>query len=235
MSSTRLPGKIMLNLHGKTVLQHVIERVSASMHIDKVVVATTDFSVDDTIIEECERLGIDTFRGSSEDVLSRYYGCARQYGADTVIRITSDCPVIDPILLDAMVEYFHSNDFDYVSNTIERTFPRGLDAEIFTFKALEKAFNEATEPFEKEHVTPYIHLSHPEKFSLGSYTNNQNNSQYRLTLDTQDDWTLIKKIYDSLYHKGEIFSYDQVITLLKEQPDLANINAHIEQKKINNA
>lgn len=236
MGSTRLPGKVMKKLCGKTILQHVVERVNACSLLDEVVVATTTSSADDKIVAESEKCGAKWFRGSEEDVLARYYLAAGEYGADIVVRITSDCPLFDPQLLGKMIEHFNRErnkgvNIDYLSNSLLRTFPRGLDAEVFTFKALETAFQKANKSSEREHVTPYIY-HHPELFSLKAYKNKENWSAYRWTLDTKEDFRLIKEIYKALYVDEHIILTDEIIELMRNRPELVKINAHVEQKKL---
>ena len=229
--STRLPNKIFKELSGRPVLWHVIERLKHSKLIDEIIIATTDLSDDDAVEKFCIENDIKFYRGSSDNVLSRYYNAAKKSGAGTVIRITSDCPVIDPALIDDMISMYQQSGVDYLSNSIERTFPRGLDAEIFSFKALEKAFNNAGKQYELEHVTPYIY-QHPEAFSLKSYVNGTDYSFHRWTLDTDEDFNLITEIYKSLYKEGEIFYWEEVLKLFQLRPELIEINKHIEQKKL---
>jgi len=236
MGSTRLPGKVMKTLFGKTVLAHVVERVKACGLIDLVVVATTTSSMDEAIRDEAGRLGAGCFRGSELDVLDRYYRAAKEYGADTVIRITSDCPLMDPELLCGMVERFNrmrdeGTRVDYLSNVRTRTYPRGLDVEVFTFHALERAYKEAGKEYEREHVTPYIN-THPEIFSLHEVKSDEDFSGYRWTLDTEDDFRLIEEIYKALYVEGRIFRTDEALALMKRRPELRELNAHVEQKKL---
>jgi len=214
MGSTRLPGKVMKDLCGKTVLAHVIERVRVGC--DNIVIATTEN-------------GAEVFRGSEDDVLSRYYLAAKAAKADLVVRVTSDCPLYDGKLLADMLKYYKGE--DYLSNTIERRFPRGLDTEIFTFAALEKAHRMANEQYQREHVTPYIYQN-PEKFKIRLFKRQPNLSDMRWTLDTEEDWQMILAVYNHLY-KGRIFSTVEVVKFLAKHPEIAKINAHIEQKKLN--
>lgn len=234
--STRLPNKIFKTLSGKPVLWHVVNRVSQSNLISKIVIATTTLPEDNAVEKFCLDNNVSFYRGSSEDVLSRYYEAAKNFDADIIIRITSDCPVIDPRILDSLIEDFLEENLktklDYLSNTLVRTFPRGLDAEVFTIDALEKSFLNAVKNYEREHVTPYIY-QHPEYFALKNYLNDRDYSQHRWTLDTEEDYSLLKKIYDSLYAEGKIFLFDDVIKLFEKNPDLININKDIEQKKLN--
>jgi spore coat polysaccharide biosynthesis protein SpsF len=233
MGSTRLPGKIMKQLCGKTVLSHVISRVKACLLVDEVVVATTKSLADDVIVIESEKCCIHCFRGSEDDVLERYYLAAKEYQADVIIRITSDCPLFDSEVLTGMLEYFKTEtedglEIDYLSNCLRRSYPRGLDAEVFTFKVLEKAYQEAQKSYEREHVTPYIY-EHPEIFALYNQSNDEDISNYRWTLDVEEDWRLIEEIYKNLYH-GEIFTTDDVVDFLEENPELLMLNSHVEQK-----
>lgn len=236
MSSTRLPGKVMKTLCGRTVLSHVIGRVKVCALIDEVVVATSTLAADDVIVSEAESCGASSFRGSEDDVLDRYYRAAAEHNAATVVRITSDCPLIDPALLCDMVDRFNGvlrsgGDVDYLSNTLTRSYPRGLDVEVFSFGALEKSHKEATMPHEREHVTPYMH-QHPDIFKLREVLSEKDNSGYRLTLDTPEDFRLIEEIYKVLYREGAIFGTDEVLNLLRARPELPLINAHVEQKKL---
>jgi len=229
--STRLPGKVLKDLCGKPVLQHVVERLKHSLLISEIVIATTDLPEDDIIEKFCIEHSIKYYRGSSENVLSRYYGAAKEYNAETVIRITSDCPVIDPALIDRMIAEYEKSGADYMSNSLIRTYPRGLDAEIFSFAALEKAFNEAVKQYELEHVTPYIY-QHPEKFSLKNYAGSRDYSFHRWTLDTEEDYELILEIYKALYKENELFLWKDILELFELKPELIEINKNIEQKKL---
>lgn len=233
--STRLPGKIFKDLYGKPVLWHVVNRLSHSKLLDKIIVATTILPEDDVVEKFCTENNILFSRGSSEDVLSRYYEAAKKFEAEIVIRITSDCPVIDPQILDTMIEKFtaasKTKNIDYMSNSIQRTFPRGLDVEIFTFDVLEKIFNEAIQTYEREHVTPYIY-QHPEIFKIKNFAGEKDYSFHRWTVDTPADYELIKKIYDELYDPEKIFLFSDILKLFEQQPDLININQHIKQKRL---
>lgn len=235
MGSTRLSGKVMKKLGNKTVLAHVVNRVSMSEKIDKVIVATTKNVEDDTIVKECESIGAYYYRGSQDNVLSRYYEAAKEEKADIVIRVTSDCPLIDPFIIDKMIDYFieekNDSNIDYLSNTLIETFPRGFDVEVFTFKSLEQAYNHATYDYEKEHVTPYIYIN-KDKFKIANYSNDKNYSQYRLTLDTTEDYEVLKKVYDNLYKKDDMFYFDEIISYLENNPEISQINKQIKQKKL---
>jgi spore coat polysaccharide biosynthesis protein SpsF len=234
MNSTRLPGKVMKNLCGHSVLAHVVQRVKECSLLDEIVVATTISAADDAIDSECQKLNVHCFRGSESDVLERYYLAAQEYEARVIIRVTSDCPLFDPMLLHEMLEYFSLQvskklSIDYYSNCLERSYPRGLDAEIFTYQALEKAFLNAEQAYEKEHVTPYIY-QHPEVFALHSKINALDLSFCRWTLDTDEDWKLIREIYNALYIDGELFTTEEVFNLMERRPELPLLNVHVHQK-----
>ncbi|MBI4327439.1 MAG: glycosyltransferase family protein [Chloroflexi bacterium] len=236
MGATRLPGKVLRPLCGQSVLGHVVARVQAARRPDGLLVATTEAAGDDVIAAECVRLGIGCFRGSEQDVLARYQGAARASGAEAIVRITADCPLFDGLLLDQMLAVFlEANQagitVDYLSNVLKRTFPRGLDAEICTSAALERAHREATQLFEREHVTPFLYR-HPELFRLRSFEGATDLSAHRWTLDTPEDWEFIEAVYEALPRGEEMFSTADVLKLLKEKPELTKINAHVEQKKL---
>ena len=180
-------------------------------------------------VAECARLGVGCFRGSEPDVLARYFGAAQARGAEIIVRVTSDCPFFDGALLDEMLARFHATPgLDYLSNVQERRFPRGLDAEVFTFAALARAHREATQPHEREHVTPYFY-QHPERFRLHSFVGTEDWSAHRWTLDTPVDWQFVEAVYAAL---GANFTTADVLNLLKARPELARLNAHVEQKPL---
>lgn len=239
MGSTRLPGKVLRPLCGKTILAHVIDRVRASQALDQIIVATTDRPADDAIAALTPTLGVTLFRGSEDDVLSRYYFAALAAKADTVVRITADCPLFDGVLLHAMIEKYaarhrRGDRLNYLSNTLTRTYPRGLDAEIVDFGALERTQTEATQPFEREHVTPYIY-GHPESFALENFAGTPDLSHHRWTLDTDEDWRLIEAIYTALYRADRLFDTQEILDLLERQPALIALNARIVQKATTHA
>nr|WP_294572350.1 glycosyltransferase family protein [uncultured Romboutsia sp.] len=233
VGSTRLPKKVLKNIDDKSVLNHVVARVNQSKYIDKVVIATTDLEQDYEIVKECEKIGVNYFRGSESDVLSRYYHAAKQNNADIVIRITSDCPLIDPNVIDDIVKFYLDNDYDVVTNAVsdltKRTYPRGLDTEVFSFDKLEQAYNEANEDYHKEHVTPYIYENADKVYY---YMNDIDYSKYRWTLDTEEDFELINRLYNLLYKGKHDFYLNDIVKVMEENKELYKINEHIEQKKI---
>ncbi|AGX44912.1 cytidylyltransferase domain-containing protein [Clostridium saccharobutylicum] len=234
IGSIRLPGKILKKICDKTVLEHGIDRVRRIGNINDIVIATTTLERDNLVVEEAEKLHVKYYRGDEEDVLSRYYYAAKENNADVIVRITSDCPLIDYEVSKKIIQYYISNmdKYDYVSNTIDRTYPRGLDTEVFSFGALEKAFFQASSVIEREHVTPYI-WNNPNMFKLTQYKNDIDYSKLRWTLDTKEDFDLINKIYDALYlKKNNNFNMIDVLKLYDLLPELYTINSEIEQKKI---
>ncbi|SFM89084.1 cytidylyltransferase domain-containing protein [Methanolobus profundi] len=233
IGSTRLPGKVMKTILGKPVILWDIDRISSSMLIDETVIAIP-YGEENDIIESTVRQynnKITVARGSENDVLDRYYKAAVQAKADIIIRITSDCPLIDPTIIDKVIEEFLTNGCDYCSNTLELTYPRGMDTEIFTFKALEKAWKEAKEDYEREHVTPYIR-EHPDIFKQCNVSNEENLSHLRLTLDTPEDFELITEIYCHLHPTKKMFLLKHIQELFNKRPDLIKINEHIMQKAV---
>lgn len=233
MGSTRLPGKVLMKLQGRTVLDHVITRVKQAKLIDEIIVATTTLSEDDVLSEEAKRYGVRVFRGSSDNVLSRYYEAATEAEADVVIRITSDCPLIDPVIIDEVIDFHKKNNYSIVTNAgnvlKQRTYPRGMDVEVFSYKNLELANLNASKTYHFEHVTPYIYESLNNTFY---FSNNIDYSKYRLTLDTFEDFELLTQVYKHLYRKQHDFYLNEIIELLTLRPELNELNNHVEQKKL---
>ncbi|EKS4342911.1 glycosyltransferase family protein [Clostridium botulinum] len=234
VGSTRLPGKVLKKICGKTVLEHDIDRLRRVKNIDEIVIATTTLEKDNEIVKECEILDVKYFRGAEDDVLSRYYYAAKENDADIVVRVTSDCPLIDPEVSENIIQCYIDNKskYDYISNTIDRTYPRGLDTEVFGFKVLEMAFKEAVSLRDKEHVTPYI-WNNPQIFKLAQYKNRKDYSHLRWTLDTEEDFELINKIYNLLYPSmNSKFKFTNILNIYRDYPELYEINKEIIQKHI---
>lgn len=230
MGSTRLPGKVLMDLAGRSVLERVLRRLRRSSRLSEILVATTISGRDELIVRECERLHTPCFRGSEPDVLDRYYRAALVAKADAVVRITSDCPLIDAEVVDETVAKLLAERADYVNNCSPRTFPRGLDTEAFTVAALSQAWEEAYEPHEREHVTPYLY-AHPDIFRLSFFAGVTDYSQYRWTLDTIEDFELLNAIY-SHFEGDDRFSWREVIQLMEREPKLSSLNSHILQKPL---
>lgn len=233
MGSTRLPGKVLKKVLGKPLLEFLIERLHDAKKIDDIVILTTNEPVDDSIVSFCEERNIACLRGSTEDVLDRYYQAAVLRKPDAIVRITADCPLIDPEIVDEVTETFSREypKIDYASNTFNRTFPRGLDVEIFSFESLEKAFYRAIYPEEREHVTVYLYR-HPELFRLKHIVHTPSLGYHRWTVDTAEDFTLIRLILEHLYPTHPQFRLNDILNLLFHYPQWIQLNAHIEQKTL---
>ena len=226
MGSSRLPNKVLMKVNGEqTVLEHVIKQLSFCKSISKIIVATTNLKQDDVIEELIKKLEIDVFRGDSSDVLDRYYQCAKKFNLDNIVRITSDCPLIDPEIVDKVIRKYEIEKFDYVTNTLIRTFPIGLDAEIFSFDVLEKTWKNAILPSEREHVTPFIRNKKMD-FSVGNIEHEEDLSKIRVGLDRKEDYELIKIIVNE-FEKRPILLQD-IIKLFENKPELMRINEHIQ-------
>jgi spore coat polysaccharide biosynthesis protein SpsF len=232
MGSTRLPRKVLKEVLGKSLLEYQIERVKRAKMIDEIIIATTIKEEDNPIVKLCEKLSIPYYRGSEDDVLSRYFEAAKEYKVDVIVRLTSDCPVIDSEVIDKAIRVFLTGEHDYVSNSIERTYPRGMDTEVFSYQGLEEIHQKATKPHEREHVTPYFY-QHSEKFNLKNVFHSEDLSKYRLTVDTKEDLELIQCIIQDLYPNKHNFTLKDIKKSLEANPDLLFINSHVEQKKLN--
>lgn len=231
IGSTRLPAKVVEKIEDRTVLEHVIARTAKIKSVKKVIVATTDKEEDDVLEGIIKNSGADLFRGSEEDVLDRYYQAARLFGLDPVIRITSDCPLLDPGIAEKVVEVYSSlKDCDYASNSHPPTFPDGMDVEIFSFKSLEKSWKEAKLPSEREHVTSYM-AKNPQIFKMLNLANGEDLSNLRMTLDEKEDLTVIKRICKELYKTDHFFSLGDILSLIREKPELMEINRHIKRNE----
>ena len=233
MGASRLPGKVLKSLCGHSVLWHVVDRLKRCKLLDEIIIATTTAEIDSRIAAEAEKAGVKYFRGSEEDVLARYYNAAREHAVDVIVRITSDCPLIDPDVSDLVIKTFFDDECDYANN-IEplRTYPRGFDTEVFSFAALERAHLEARERREREHVTQFMHTTHRDLFRIRHVKNDVDYSRYRWTLDTPEDWELIHAVYHELYGEKPDFRFCDVLDLFEQRPELARVNAHIEQKEL---
>jgi len=230
MGSTRLPGKVLMEVNGQTVLSHVVERVRRASLVQFAVIATTTSAADEPIVSECRRIGVPCFRGPEHDVLDRYLQTARHFGCEAVLRITSDCPLIDPELIDDLVGAFAERRPDFACNVAPRTYPRGLDAEIFTAEALQRAWQLADAPHQREHVTP-IFYERRDLFQTISVGGDRDYSSYRWTLDALDDLHLIRAIYRH-FSNDRSFSWRDVIALMEQQPELKQMNANVIQKSL---
>lgn len=223
MSSKRLPGKVMLPILGRPVLELQIERVLRSKWIDKLVVVTSTNTEDNCIEQLCGKLNIACFRGSLDNVLSRFYHAAAIDTPDHVVRLTGDCPVCDPDIIDAVIAYHIDHDFDYTSNILELTYPDGLDVEVFKYDLLKQAYENTKTDHQQEHVTPYMRDS--SKFKLGSYKSKADHSEQRWTLDQSEDYEVIKDIFENLYPNNPDFNYVDILSFIEQKPYLVQLNA----------
>jgi spore coat polysaccharide biosynthesis protein SpsF len=230
MTSTRLPGKIMKPILGKPVLELMIERLRRS-DVDDIIVATTDKSTDDVTEALAGRLGVRCYRGSEDDVLRRVLEAAKWNGVDVIVEVTGDCPLIEPSVIDSLISIYRIGRYDYVSNVLKRTFPRGLDVQVFSVVTLMKVAELTQDAVDHEHVSLYIY-EHPETFSLYNLESGlpEKYWDYRLTVDTIEDFQLIEAIYENLYTSNPNFTIIDVIHLLDEKPELLNLNRDITQK-----
>jgi spore coat polysaccharide biosynthesis protein SpsF len=229
MGSTRLPGKVLRQLAGRTVLERVVRAARDSNVLDELVVATTEEPVDDAIVAECAAIGVPVHRGPVDDVLTRFLGVLDSHDSDTVLRFTADCPLLDPELIALAAKVFAAAPYvDYLSTSIARTLPRGLDVEVVRTDVLRSIDKLATE-HHRTHVTSYIY-SHPEDFTVLGLTMQPDLSHLRLTLDTPDDWRLIEAIIE---HFGDVSVPVRTLTdWLAHRPELTVLNAHVEQKAL---
>ena len=220
MNSTRLPGKEL------TVLDYVINQIRFATRYDKIIIATTNYSDDDKIISHLANSDVEIFRGESENVLDRYYQCAKKFGIDTIVRVTSDCPHIEPEILDEGITRFENEKVDYMSNNKPRTFPYGMDFEIFSFESLEIAWKNAKLASELEHVTPFI-FNNPDKFNIGKIKNSQNFSGIRITIDRIKDLEVVRDIVSGIKERPILLK--DLIKLYESSPEIFEKNKDYEE------
>jgi spore coat polysaccharide biosynthesis protein SpsF len=230
MGSTRLPGKVLMDLGGKTVLARVVARLHRASRIHETVVATTQRVDDDDIVRECDRLTVSCFRGSEQNVLARYLQAAERFQSDLIVRITADCPLIDPDVVDEVVDACLSQEVDLACNDVPHTFPRGLDVEAFTIEALRRAQSICDQDYQREHVTQVMY-EYPHIFKTISIKSDRGLGHLRWTLDTPADLELIRAIYARFENKDD-FGWGAVADLIERYPELTAINAHIIQKQM---
>ncbi len=232
MGSTRLPGKVLMDLAGRPVLARCLERLARAQRLDQIVVATTTLPGDQILADWCQAEGWPLFRGHPEDLLDRYFQAAKAHQAQVVVRCTSDCPLIDPGLVDQVVEEFLARlpGVDYASTRLPRYhYPRGLDTEVMTMEVLERTWREDQNPAWREHVTPYIYM-HPERFNIHGVMHPEDYSRFRLTVDTPQDLELIRLLYRHFGH--DRFTWLEAVEVLKARPQWAAINAEVQQKEV---
>ena len=229
MTSTRLPGKVLMSVMGKSLLEYMLERVRRAWCVESILVATTNNATDDPLVKLAEQFGAQVFRGSEFDVLDRYYRAASTAQAEHIMRLTADCPLIDPEILDQVAEFYFDGGYDYVSNALEPNLPDGLDAEVFSFSALQAAWAKAELPSHREHVTPYIRKSG--LYRLGSWKQSRNFSDLRWTVDETEDFELVRSVLEALYPDNPCFGLDDVLKLLANHPEWTELNSKFERNE----
>lgn len=233
MTSTRLPGKVLKEVQGMPLLAYQIERLRRAKLATGIVVATTVNDTDLPIVDLCRRLDIPVSRGSEHNVLARYYEAAKLHHADVIVRVTSDCPVIDPAVIDEVIGFYldHRAEYDYVSNALTQSYPYGMAVEVFPVKVLEEAHREASAKHEREHVTPFVY-TRVHRYRIGHVVHPENRSHHRWTVDTPEDFELVRRIIEALYPEKPEFDTQDILELLKHHPEWSKINTHIKQKKL---
>jgi|TARA_B110000438_G_scaffold300360_1_gene352577 spore coat polysaccharide biosynthesis protein SpsF (cytidylyltransferase family) len=224
--SKRFPNKVLEEIENLPMICHIINRIKKAKKVNQIILATSNTKSDKILLDIAKKFEIIAFAGSENDVLDRFFNSAKLYAANPIIRITGDCPLVDPVLLDNMIDFFQKSDYDYVSNTIDRTFPDGLDIEIFSFETLKKSHDESKWSSEREHVTPYI-LKNKNKFKMYNYRNTQNLSNLRWSVDEKNDLLMIKQIFQEM-RPNQYFSTEDVLKILSEKPNISKINSNIE-------
>lgn len=232
MSSTRLPGKVLKIAVGRPLLERMVERVRQARQVDEVWVATTTDATDDELYSFCSERQIPVYRGNLQDVLDRYYQLAKREGADVIVRLTGDCPLIDPVLIDEVVTAFLREKVDFACNRLpppfSRTYPIGLDIEVCSFSALETAWKNAAEKHEREHVLPYLYEV-PGRFKVFQLNYSEDLGALRWTVDTPEDLSFVRAVYNAFDGRND-FSWLEILTLVKEKPELQEINQQVKHK-----
>ena len=233
MTSTRLPGKVLKPILGRPTLELLVERLRRVRRLDQVIVATTVNRTDDPVEALARKIGAGCFRGSEEDVLDRVLKAAQAHGAELIVEITGDCPLADPATIDRVLDAFHQGGCDYASNVLKRTYPRGIDVQVFPTRVLEEVARLTSDPVDHEHVSLYIY-SHPERYRLRDVVSglDARHADLRLTVDTPEDFALIQAVYEALYPADPAFGLPEVIAFLEARPALARMNQHIQQKQV---
>ena len=228
-SSTRLPEKVLAGVLGQPMLSRQIERLQRAERLDALLVATSAERGDDAIEELCGAIGTDCFRGSLEDVLDRFYRAAASRAPTHVVRLTGDCPLADPAVVDRVIARHLDGGFDYTSNALERSFPDGLDVEVVRMPCLAEAWREARLPSEREHVTPFLY-HRPERYALGSVRNERDLGALRWVVDEAPDLAFVRRVYEELYPADPGFGMEDVLALLERQPEIAALNTGVDPK-----
>lgn len=227
MTSTRLPGKVLLEVGGRPMLAQQLRRLKECLLVDRIIVATTTNATDDGVVEVARQEGVEWFRGSETDVLSRFAGAARQAQAGIVVRITGDCPLIDPQVTDRVIQELseHATTCDYAANILQRTYPQGLDVEAFFGDVLQRVDRMAQSPTAREHVTTFIYSEQPELFRRRNVADSQDNSDLRWTVDTAADLQVVRTIYEALDLGTRMAPYPEILAYVRAHPEVAALNA----------
>lgn len=230
MGSSRLPGKVLMEAIEKPMIRHVVDRVRRCSRLSMVIIATSTHVQDDPLAEYCNKENIPCFRGSEDNVLDRYYHAAKKYRSDVVVRITGDCPLIDPDVITKVIDLFLTGEYDYTSNVFPPTYPDGLDVEVVSMRALETAWKEAVRPMDREHVTCFVSENKdPKRFRKGNVENSRDLSKYRLTVDEERDIRVVRAV---LEHFGDNkCTMDQIISFLDANPEILSVNSGIERNE----
>jgi spore coat polysaccharide biosynthesis protein SpsF len=226
MGSTRLPGKVLMGVNGRTLLAYQLDRISKSKKLNKVVIATSTLEKDDVIEAFCKDYGVDCYRGSENDVMSRYYECAKKYNPDTVVRMTADCPLIDPEIIDKVVQKFKDNNVDYCANTVPpetSKFPDGSDIEVFSMKALERANIEVQDEHRREHVT--FQFWQDKNYTSSQYIQDKDWSKYRITVDYPEDFEVVQYVFNELKNKKIFGNLDEIINIINSNNKIKEKNS----------
>ena len=229
-NSTRLLGKVLMKILDEPMILHQLRRLKRSMLLNDIIVATSIEKSDDVLAKVCASAGYRVFRGSLNDVLDRFVKAIGEYECDHVVRLTADCPLTDPKIIDEIIEHHLNSNKDYTSNTLKPTYPDGLDAEVFKISALQTAWKNAVLPSHREHVTPYIYKN-PEVFSLDSYENAQDMSEMRWTVDEPEDFDFVTEVYKNLFPIKENFTMTDILMLLSDRPEIASKNSFINRNE----
>lgn len=230
LSSSRLPGKVLMPVMGKPLIGLQIEREKRIQKIDTLVVATSTDASDDALADFCHSIGVTVSRGSLNDVLDRFYQAAKPFSPDFVVRLTGDCPLVDPALADEIISFCVAGNYDYASNSIEPTYPDGLDIEVLKFSALEEAWKNAALPSQREHVTSYVNRQ-PDHFKIGHFRGARDLSHLRWTVDEPADFELITAIYEALYPQNPEFTTEDILTFLEKNPRWLNHNTGFKRNE----
>ncbi len=230
VDSSRLPGKVLMPILDKPMILHQIERIRNCQKIDKLIVATSSEASDDGLAKTCRGAGIECYRGSLKDVLNRFVQAALPHRPEAVIRLTGDCPLADPVVIDQVIAFFEEGGYDYASNCVPPTFPDGLDVEVMRFECLQEADREASLPSQREHVTPFLRQN-PERYRQGTYIAARDLSHLRWTVDEPEDFEFVRRVYEGLYPKNPRFTTHDILELLQEEPGLVTINSKFKRNE----